>query len=62
MSEKKDKNGGIAPLPPPPDEGPSPFVQEGVSQKNLHPASVTYLDGEEHIFHVYVCLFVYFIY
>jgi len=41
----------IAP-PPPAEEGPSPFVQEGVPRKALKAAVVTYLLGTKHAFYV----------
>lgn len=40
--------------PPPLDEGPSPFVQEGVQRKHLQSAMITFLDGTKHPFYVHV--------
>ncbi|KAH7730140.1 FRM-1 protein [Aphelenchoides avenae] len=65
MPPANDENAGAEPLvtassapavppsPPPVDEGPSPFVQEGVPRKHLHAASVTFLDGTKHVFYVH---------
>lgn len=51
----KETNANMVPPPSSSlDEGPSPFVQQGVSRKNLAPAQVNYLDYTEHTFHVYV--------
>uniref|UniRef100_A0A915EK33 FERM domain-containing protein n=1 Tax=Ditylenchus dipsaci TaxID=166011 RepID=A0A915EK33_9BILA len=46
-------NEAPVPLPPSIDEGPSPFVQEGVARKNLQPSSVTYLDGHKYTFYTH---------
>lgn len=55
LSTARNGVGDLLVSPPPPvDEGPSPFVQEGVQRKYLRSATVTYLDGTKHAFYIHV--------